>query len=101
MTLTATVWMTAAGSTARLVRKRLGALNVYYFTVAFFVSSFLRAQTDHVLISKQLNKAVSRVAYRHDFTPAEFCDRSQRLTSSFSDHWPIAVEFDLSMLFGE
>jgi hypothetical protein len=42
---------------------------------------------------------VSHVAYRHDFTPAEFCDKTQTVTSDYSDHWPIHVEFDLRALF--
>lgn len=54
---------------------------------------------DHVLLSEELNRAVSRVSYGHDFKPAEFCDRTQKVTSNYSDHWPIHVEFDLSILF--
>ena len=54
---------------------------------------------DHVLISQDLNKAVTRVAYQHDFKPSEFCDITQNVTSYYSDHWPIFVEFELSALY--
>jgi hypothetical protein len=54
---------------------------------------------DHVLVSRDLNKAVAHVAYRHDFAPAEFCDKTQKVTSSYSDHWPILVQFDLNLMF--
>ncbi len=94
--------MTAARSTAQSVPLLGVCIRVicggWWLFCLFY---FLRVRTDHVLISKELNKAVSRVAYRHDFVPAEFCDRTQRLTSSYSDHWPIVIEFDLSILFEE
>ncbi len=77
---------------------RLHLFHLWWLSLCFI---FLRVLTDHVLISKELNTAVSRVAYLHDFVPAEFCDRTQRLTSSYSDHRPIVVEFDLSILFEE
>ena len=54
---------------------------------------------DHVLMSRDLNRAVAHVAFRHDFVPAAFCERTGRVTSNYSDHWPIFVEFDLRLMF--
>ena len=46
-----------------------------------------------------LRQSLTHVSYGHEFKPAEFCDRTQKVTSNYSDHWPIHVEFDLSILF--